>query len=110
MITLTPKAQEFMKTLVAKQNGVALRVYIENKGCSGLSYAYKPVDTIDATDLTSVLQSGLTVCVPPASMPYLKGLTIDYVASPDQLGLSSIKFMNPKASHCGCGKSFNVDQ
>jgi iron-sulfur cluster assembly protein len=46
------------------------------------------------------------VVVDPASIPYLKGATVDFVES---LQESGFKIDNPNAAgSCGCGHSFQV--
>ena len=82
-----------------------LRVAIQGGGCGGFEYALG-FDR-GATDGDAELEFyGVRVVVDPASAPYLKGATVDFVES---LKESGFKVENPNASgSCGCGHSFHV--
>lgn len=106
-LTLTEKAIQQVKLLLARDNreGHGLRVSVTDGGCSGFSYKLdfaregKPGDLVLESD-------NLRVFVDSTSAPYLKGMTIDYVAS---LYGGGFKFVNPNASAtCGCGTSFSA--
>jgi iron-sulfur cluster assembly accessory protein len=106
-LTLTEKAIQQVKLLLARDNreGHGLRVSVTDGGCSGFSYKLdfaregKPGDIVLESD-------NLRVFVDSTSAPYLKGMTIDYVAS---LYGGGFKFINPNASAtCGCGTSFSA--
>ena len=106
-LTLTEKAIQQVKFLLARDNreGHGLRVSVTDGGCSGFSYKLdfaregKPGDLVLESD-------NLRVFVDSTSAPYLKGMTIDYVAS---LYGGGFKFINPNASAtCGCGTSFSA--
>jgi iron-sulfur cluster assembly protein len=104
---LTEKAIQQVKLLLARDHreGHGLRVSVTDGGCSGFSYKLdfareeKPGDIVLESD-------NLRVLVDSSSAPYLKGMTIDYVAS---LYGGGFKFINPNASAtCGCGTSFSA--
>jgi iron-sulfur cluster assembly protein len=106
-LTLTEKAIQQVKFLLARDNreGHGLRVSVTDGGCSGFSYKLdfardgKPGDLVLESD-------NLRVFVDSTSAPYLRGMTIDYVAS---LYGGGFKFINPNASAtCGCGTSFSA--
>ena len=106
-LSLTEKAIQQVKFLLARDNreGHGLRVSVTDGGCSGFSYRLdfaregKPGDLVLESD-------NLRVFVDATSAPYLKGMTIDYVAS---LYGGGFKFINPNASAtCGCGTSFSA--
>jgi iron-sulfur cluster assembly accessory protein len=106
-LTLTEKATQQVKLLLARDHreGHGLRVSVTDGGCSGFSYKLdfakeeKPGDIVWESD-------NLKVFVDSASAPYLKGMTIDYVAG---LYGGGFKFINPNASAtCGCGTSFSA--
>lgn len=105
-VILTPKAIEMVKTAI-KEEGLApghgLRIAVRGGGCSGLEYALDFTDAARMDD--TVLEfDGLKVFVDMASLSYLKGTTIDYVAG---LNGTGFKFLNPNAKRtCGCGSSF----
>ena len=105
MITLTSKAAEKVKGLFEQEGrpNMALRVFVQGGGCSGLQYGLtfdeEPVDG------DTVLESnGVQVLVDANSAPHLAGIKIDYVE--DMMG-AGFKFINPEATQtCGCGQSF----
>jgi iron-sulfur cluster assembly accessory protein len=107
-IELTPSAVEAVRKIRAKEGlseRHALRVGVVGGGCSGFSYQLDFDD--QAQDGDVVLAYGdVQVRVDAASLQYLEGLRIDYVAS---LSGGGFKFVNPKATHtCGCGSSFSA--
>lgn len=105
-LTLTPKAIEMVRTAI-KEEGLSpehgLRIAVRGGGCSGLEYALDFTEGARMGD--TVLEfDGLQVFVDMASLTYLKGTTIDYVAG---LNGTGFKFLNPNAKRtCGCGSSF----
>ncbi len=107
MITLTPAAVDRVKALMADSDEpvLGLRVGINTKGCSGMSYVFeyavekKPYEEeIDA--------DGAKVFIDPMATMYLVGAEMDYVEDKMKSGFV---FSNPnEKSRCGCGESFNV--
>ena len=84
--------------------GKALRVYVEDGGCSGMQYGLV-FDQKRDDDLISDC-FGLEVLVDRFSADYLNGAIVDYV---DSLNNGGFKISNPNASHtCGCGRSFEA--
>src|SRR5262245_4458020 len=106
-LTLTEKAIEQVKTLLARDNrkNHGLRVSVADGGCSGFSYKLDFAKNEEPGDL--VLELGnLKVYIDSKSVAHLKGTTIDYVPS---LYGGGFKFINPNASGtCGCGTSFSA--
>jgi iron-sulfur cluster assembly accessory protein len=106
-LTLTEKAIQQVKLLLARDHreGHGLRVSVTDGGCSGFSY--KLDFAAEAAPGDIVLESdSLKVFVDSTSAPYLKSMTIDYVAG---LYGGGFKFINPNASAtCGCGTSFSA--
>jgi len=107
LITLTDAAAERVKALVANsaEPVIGLRVGINTKGCSGMSYVFeyakekKPMEE-------EVQVKGVRVFVDPMATMYLIGAEMDYVE--DKLR-SGFVFNNPnEKSRCGCGESFSV--
>ncbi len=109
MITVTDNAVKHLRSLLAEQPGrepgAGLRIFIENGGCSGLQYgmsfdAPKEGDEIAERD-------GVRVLVDPASVPHLRGATVDYC---DDLTGTGFRIQNPNARRtCGCGTSFEPE-
>lgn len=107
LITLTDAAAERVKALIAgsAEPVAGLRVGINTKGCSGMSYVFeyakekKPLEE-------EVQVKGVRVFIDPMATMYLIGAEMDYVE--DKLR-SGFVFNNPnEKSRCGCGESFSV--
>ena len=106
-LTLTPKAIQQVKNLLARNNREdhGLRVSVADGGCSGFSYKLDFAKQKEPDDLLLEMDN-LKVYVDSKSLPHLKGTTIDYVVS---LYGGGFKFSNPNASGtCGCGTSFSA--
>ena len=106
-VNLTPKAIEMVKQMHAKEGLSAeqgLRISVVGGGCSGFQYSLgfdvrKEGDTAEEID-------GMKVFVDEVSLPYIAGVTLDYVES---LHAGGFRFDNPRASRtCGCGSSFSA--
>jgi iron-sulfur cluster assembly accessory protein len=106
-VRLTPKAIEVVRGMHAKEGlgpDQGLRVGVVGGGCSGFQYTlafdgYKEGDTVTEID-------GFKVYIDQASLPYIAGVTLDYV---EGLHNAGFRFDNPRASRtCGCGSSFSV--
>jgi iron-sulfur cluster assembly accessory protein len=108
-LTLTERAAGKVKAMMAQEpagTAEVLRVAIRGGGCGGFEYALG-FDRGAAEGDTEVSYHGVTVVVDPASAPYLKGASVDFVES---LQESGFKIENPNASSsCGCGSSFQVE-
>jgi iron-sulfur cluster assembly accessory protein len=108
VIALTDKAVAMVKAAMQRESlgpEYGLRVGVVGGGCSGFSYTMsfdnqpKPDDRVAEID-------GIRVLVDAASVEYLNGTTLDYVAG---LHGAGFKFENPKAERtCGCGSSFSA--
>ena len=104
-IALTELAATQAKQAMEREGAhqAALRVSVLGGGCSGFQYSMGFDSNIHADD-TVTEQHGVRVVVDAASLPYLRGVTIDYVTG---LHGAGFKFLNPNASRtCGCGSSF----
>ena len=83
----------------------ALRLGVVGGGCSGFSYTMNFDNTAKADDTVFEID-GLKLFIDATSLPYLNGMTIDYVTG---LHGAGFKFLNPNAVRtCGCGSSFAV--
>jgi iron-sulfur cluster assembly protein len=108
-LTLTERAAGKVRAMMELEpagSAEVLRVAIRGGGCGGFEYALG-FDRGAAEGDSAYEHHGVTVVVDPASAPYLKGATVDFVES---LQESGFKIENPNASSsCGCGHSFQVD-
>jgi iron-sulfur cluster assembly accessory protein len=107
LVSLTPSAAAEMKSMLAKEvepAGKALRVYVEQGGCSGMQYGMVFDQERDGDWRTE--QHGVPVLVDAFSADYLRGCVIDFS---DALTGGGFKISNPNAKQsCGCGKSFEA--
>jgi len=106
LMTLTDAAAERLRTLYAKgEQGKLLRIGVNTKGCSGLSYDMSWANEPAATD-EIVKDRGLTVLIDRKASLFLVGTVMDYEVKPLASGFT---FTNPnERGRCGCGESFHV--
>ena len=105
-MSITQSAADHVREMLQQPEnaGKALRVYVEDGGCSGMQYGLV-FDQKRDDDLISDC-FGLQVLVDRFSADYLNGTVVDYV---DSLNNGGFKISNPKARHtCGCGRSFEA--
>lgn len=106
VVNLTPRAIEEVRMLLAKDEnaGKALRVYVEQGGCSGMQYSLVFDEQRDGDTLAG--QKDVPVLVDAFSAKYLRGAVVDFS---DSLSSGGFKITNPNAREsCGCGKSFTT--
>ncbi len=106
LMTLTDAAADRLRGLYAKgQKGMLLRISVNTKGCSGLSYDMTWVPAAGPGDET-VTDKGLTVLVDRKASLFLIGSVMDYEVKDL---VSGFTFTNPnEKGRCGCGESFHV--
>ena len=107
-ITLTAKAAEKVREILAEQDETyaGLRIQVVGGGCSGYSYRMGFDKTWDEEKDQVLDFEGLKVFVDRASMLQVAGAEVDYV---DGLQGAGFKFNNPNATgSCGCGESFST--
>ncbi len=107
-ITLTAKAEEKVKAIMADQSEeyAGLRIQVVGGGCSG--YQYKMgFDKSYNEETDQVFEfDGLKVLVDRSSLLHMEGTEMDYV---EGLHGAGFKFSNPTVtSTCGCGESFST--
>jgi len=108
-ITLTPAATKEVVKFMEAENVAAdvggLRVSVLPGGCSGFKYSLNIEEQSQEDDIILEV-SGIRLFVDGFSLPYLNGVTVDYVSSMQGSGFT---FENPNATGgCGCGSSFNA--
>jgi iron-sulfur cluster assembly protein len=105
ILTMTEAAVARVRDLMAKGEGVGLRVGVKNGGCAGMEYTMewaqeqKPFDEV-------VEQDGARVMIEAKALMFLLGTQLDY-----QTGIlkSGFVFNNPnQTSACGCGESVEI--
>ncbi len=107
LFTLTDAATAKVKDLMAGEENaeeLVLRVAVRPGGCSGFSYEMF-FDSDVASDDSVSEWSGVRVAIDPASLPHLRGASLDYK---DGLQGAGFSISNPNATRsCGCGQSFS---
>jgi iron-sulfur cluster assembly protein len=108
MITFTDTALKKVKTQLEKRGkGVGIKIGIKTTGCSGLAYVLEYVDEYGYEEnVTNFSQKDFIVLVSQKHLPYVQGMTVDYVRN----GLNEgFEFKNPnERDRCGCGESFRI--
>jgi iron-sulfur cluster assembly accessory protein len=110
-IEITAAASDYIKHMIAKQQGIGMRLSIKKTGCSGYSYAPSIVNQINTNDVKIDFANDVIIFVDPVWQHLLTGITIDYIEE-EKTGLKQKKliFINPnEANRCGCGESFHVE-
>ena len=106
LMRLSDAAAERLRGLYAKgKQGMLLRISVNTKGCSGLSYVMDWVPSPGPGDEV-VSDKGLTVLVDRKASLFLIGSEMDYQVKDLTSGFT---FSNPnEKGRCGCGESFHV--
>ena len=102
-MVITDLARSELLRARGETNGF-LRIWVEQGGCSGMSYQAVIDDTPGPFDVEVFNDGDLRVVTDQQSKYYVEAMHIDYS---DDLVEAGFRFMNPRASHsCGCGQSF----
>jgi iron-sulfur cluster assembly protein len=106
LMQLTDAAADRLRRLYEKgEQGKLLRIGVNTKGCSGLSYDLSWADAPGPGDEV-VSDKGVTVLVDRKATLFLIGTTMDYEQKAMSAGFT---FTNPnEKGRCGCGESFHV--
>ena len=107
MITVTSNAVNHIKKLLSSRDikPLGIKLGIETKGCSGLSYSMEFVDSPDEKDEVLNIEN-FKIYIDPKATLFLLGTTMDYEEGVLESGF---KFINPnEKGRCGCGESFHV--
>jgi iron-sulfur cluster assembly protein len=106
LMSLTDAAADRLRTLYGGgEQGKLLRISVNTKGCSGLSYDMSWTDQPAPTD-EIVRDKDLTVLVDRKASLFLIGTVMDYQVKALTAGFT---FVNPnEKGRCGCGESFHV--
>ena len=105
VMKVTDAAAARIAELMARGEGVGLRVGVKNGGCAGMEYTMDFVTAAGPMDEV-VEQDGARVIVPPMAQMFLIGTEMDFV---EEKFKSGFVFNNPNAKGtCGCGESFSV--
>ena len=107
MIPVTHSAVNQIKKMMTSRPNMphGIKLGINTKGCSGLSYTLEYVDNVDTNDEVFEFDD-IKIFVDPKSSLFLIGTQMDYEEGELESGF---KFVNPnEKGRCGCGESFHV--
>lgn len=108
MISFTEIAVKKVEAQLAKRGkGVGITIGVKTTGCSGLAYVLEYVDDYCYDEsVINFSQQKFVVLVDKKHLPYIQGMTVDYVRN----GLNEgFEFRNPnERDRCGCGESFRI--
>ena len=107
MIELTDESIQQLLYKQSREGWKNIRLGITGGGCAGFEYIFDSVNHDGDSNDVYIDFGKFGVVIDKVSVPYLVGMTLDYVKE----GLNEIfKFINPKEkSSCGCGVSINFD-
>ncbi|ODV78114.1 uncharacterized protein CANTADRAFT_27045 [Suhomyces tanzawaensis NRRL Y-17324] len=105
LITLTPNAVEHLRGLLNQPQPKLIRIGVQNRGCSGLTYNLEYVDAPGKFD-ELIEQDDVKVLIDSKALFSIVGSEMDWLD--DKLS-SRFIFKNPNSKGtCGCGESFMV--
>lgn len=105
LITLSSNAVEHLKNLLDQPEPQLIRIGVQNRGCSGLTYNLEYVSEPGKFD-ERVEQDGVKVYIDSKALFSIVGSEMDWLD--DKLS-SRFIFRNPNSKGtCGCGESFMV--
>lgn len=105
-LTVTPEAAEHFRQRLAGLGKGAVRISVQESGCTGFKYVMEEVDSGADNDTELSLGNGVSVYLDPEAVDFMRGTEIDYTRE----GINrTLKFRNPNVvAECGCGESFSV--
>lgn len=104
-VSLTERAAERVRAIMADRGAGFLRVGVKNGGCAGMEYVmdyvgeHAPLDEL-------VEDKGVPIVIDAKALLFLLGSRIDYEVTPLH---SKFVFENPNQTDaCGCGESVTI--
>jgi iron-sulfur cluster assembly protein len=105
VVTLTDRAAERVKEIMARGEKPYLRVGVKNGGCAGQEYVLAYAEAPEPLDEV-VEDKGVRIVVDSKAVLFLIGAEIDYEVS--RLAAKFV-FRNPNQTDaCGCGESVTI--
>ena len=107
LFTLSKNAQIQILDLLSKQkDSVGLKIWLNTKGCAGLSYTMEYANDDNILECELVEGYDFPLYIDNKAIMYVIGTEMDYIK--EEFGERFI-FNNPnQTSECGCGESFHV--
>ncbi len=107
VVTLTDRAADQVKSIMARKGAGFLRVGVKNGGCAGMEYLMEFVDEPAPAD-ERVADKGVEIVIDAKAVLFLLGAEIDWETT--QLH-SKFVFNNPNQTDaCGCGESVTLTE
>ena len=105
-LRVTESAAEHFRSSLAESGKPAVRISVQESGCTGFKYVMDQVADAEPGDSTVNLDNGIQVFVAEDALGLLRGTELDMVRE----GINHVlKFKNPNVvAECGCGESFTV--
>ena len=105
VMKITEAAAARVRELMARGEGVALRVGVKNGGCAGMEYTMEWAQELGRFDEV-VEDQGAKVLIDPKAIMFLLGTEMDFQSTTLKSGFV---FNNPnQISACGCGESVQL--
>jgi len=107
LMTVSDSAAKQVQVLLGGRGkpSAGIRIGVQTKGCSGMSYTLEFADEKGPFD-EILEEKGVTILIDPKATMFIIGTEMDYVVDKLQSGFV---FSNPnEKGRCGCGESFHV--
>lgn len=105
IVSLTDRAAERVKSIMADKGQGYLRVGVKNGGCAGMEYVMEYTGAPEPLD-ELVEDNGVSIVIDAKAVLFLLGSTVDYSVTPLA---SRFVFDNPNQTDaCGCGESVTI--
>jgi iron-sulfur cluster assembly accessory protein len=106
-LRVTAAAAEHFRSSLAGAGKSAVRISVQESGCTGFKYVLEEVDDGNSGDAELALDNGVRVLVDAAAVDFLRGTELDMARE----GINRVlRFNNPNVvAECGCGESFSVN-
>ena len=103
IITVTASAAEHFASQINKKNARAIRLSLQQAGCTGYKYIVDEVESPEDDDISVTLENDVVLYIDRQHAPHFSGVIIDYKVE----GLNkNLVLNNPNvAEACGCGES-----
>jgi iron-sulfur cluster assembly accessory protein len=106
-LRVTPAAAEHFRSSLSGSGKSAVRISVQESGCTGFKYVLEDVDVGSIGDAELALDNGVRVYVDAQAIDFLRGTEVDMARE----GINRVlRFNNPNVvAECGCGESFSVN-
>lgn len=105
-LRVTEAAAEHFRRKLAAADKRAVRISVQESGCTGFKYVLEEVNAGSSDDAALRLGNGVEVLLDAGAVNFLRGTEVDLVRE----GINRVlRFNNPNVvAECGCGESFSV--